>query len=357
MHILIVAPYPPKSAPSQRFRLEHYLPYLEEHGITYDYVPFYSEKVWNIMYRKGKVLAKVLGVMQGFLKRILLLFRLRKYDKVFVHREATPLGPPFFEWWATHVFRKELIFDFDDAIWLPNASQVNRFSLYLKWNKKVNRIIKWAEVNIAGNKYLEEHSQKFSSNSILIPTVVDTENHHKGIAIQDIDSPNIGWTGSITTLEYLSPLVPVIAELEKKYEFTFYVIANVNPNYSLNSVKFIPWNKETEIVDLLRFQIGVMPLVDNPWTRGKCGFKAIQYMALGQPALASPVSANKEIIDHGVNGFFCSSDEDWYQSLEKLLLDKSLRERMGKEARKKIQEKFSVKATLPPFVHTLQEGV
>ena len=356
MHILIVAPYPPRRAPSQRFRLEHYLPFLEAHGITYDYIPFYSENLWKIIYTKGKIPLKVIGVLGGYLRRIGLLFRLKKYDAVFVHREATPLGPPFFEWIVTRVAKKELIFDFDDAIWLPNASQVNRFSLYLKWNQKANSIIKWARMSITGNAYLTEHAQKFSPNALCIPTVVDTEHYHNKLALQDTNTPNIGWTGSITTLVYLEPLIPVIAELEKRYAFTFYVIANANPNFPLKSLQFIPWNKETEIEDLLRFQIGVMPLIDNPWTRGKCGFKAIQYMALGQAALASPVSANSEIIDHGINGYLCQTDAEWYSHLEALLTDQSLRAQIGKKARQKIEENYSIKATLPAFVQTLQEG-
>jgi glycosyltransferase involved in cell wall biosynthesis len=157
-------------------------------------------------------------------------------------------------------------------------------------------------------------------------------------------------------LGYLDIVFPVIKKLEEQYSFEFVVIANKPPVSTCQSLRFIPWNIQTEIDDLLRFNIGIMPLVDDEWARGKCGFKALQYMALGIPALVSPVGINKDVVDHGINGYHCFTDEDWYKYLEMLLKDESLRSRMGNSARIKIEKNYSVASNTDNFLSLFSEN-
>jgi glycosyltransferase involved in cell wall biosynthesis len=146
-------------------------------------------------------------------------------------------------------------------------------------------------------------------------------------------------------------LYDVISDLEKKYEFEFLVISDESPELDLKSFRYLKWNKTTEIEDLLKMDVGVMPLKDDLWANGKCGFKALQYMSLGIPALVSPVGVNTKIVDHGINGFICSNQQDWSNNLEKLLLDENLLQEISKATRQKIENNYSVKSNSQNFIH------
>ena len=303
-----------------------------------------------ILYRQRYFLVKVLMFCIAFCKRCIILTKLPKYDVIFIHREVIPLGPPVYEWLIAKILNKKIIYDFDDAIWLKNTSQTNWIVRGLKWHQKVGSICKWANKVSVGNEYLARYAKKYNPNVIIIPTVVDTEKYHNKIQNHSLYKANIGWTGSHSTIKYLDLIVPAIKRLEKKYSFTFYVISNVKPDVTLSSLKWIKWNKKTEIADLLCFHIGLMPLSDTPWTRGKCGFKAIQYMSLGIPALVSPIAVNTEIITHGLNGYYCNSTEEWITNIEKLMNEFLTRKRMGSYGRNHIEKHYSVKATKEAFL-------
>ncbi len=350
MKILFLFPYPSATAASQRFRFEQYLEDLrsKNHEITLQ--SFLDASTWEILYKKGNTLRKLKGILKGFLRRWKIIFQAGKYDYVFIHREASPLGPPLFEWILAKVLGKKIIFDFDDAIWLPNTSQSNFLAAKLKFHHKTRLISKWAHRVSAGNAYLAAYAQKYNPNTIINPTTIDTINWHSQVKSQEHNKQLvIGWTGTHSTLKYLDELVPILQELEHSFSFTFLVIANQAPTWQLDSLQFIPWQKATEIEDLLKMNIGLMPLTDDDWAKGKCGFKALQYMALGIPALASPVGVNAEIIDHEENGFLCHSAQDWEKYLTQLLQDPTLRVKLGKKARKKIIDYYSVLANRRNF--------
>ncbi|MTI32347.1 glycosyltransferase family 4 protein [Xanthovirga aplysinae] len=342
MKILFLVPYPSEQAPSQRFRYEQYLEVLEASGHSYHIASFLNNKTWSILYKKGYNFLKFTGILKGFGNRLLMLFGIRNYDVVFIHREASPIGPPIFEWLIAKVFRKKIIYDFDDAIWLSNSSQQNKLAAKLKWHKKVDKICKWSYKISVGNDYLGDYARQFNPQVVFNPTTIDTENLHNQIKKQDGKKIVIGWTGTHSTMGYLKVLVPIIKKLEGKYDFEFSVISNQKPDLPLKSLTYKPWNKLTEIDDLLHFNIGVMPLTDDKWAKGKCGFKALQYMALGIPAIASPVGVNTTIISHGIDGYLCKNKEEWYLALEKLIKDEQLRIKVGKNSRKKVVEHYSI---------------
>ncbi|MEM1135524.1 MAG: glycosyltransferase family 4 protein [Bacteroidota bacterium] len=350
MKILILAPYPRQQAPSQRFRFEQYLDILEENGINYDYEPFIDDNTWKILHKPGYFFQKVTGVIRAFIRRFIKILSLKPYAYIFIHREASHIGPPVFEWIIAKIFKKKIIFDFDDAIWLPNYTAHNKAFNKLKYYAKIKKILCWSHKVSAGNTYLANFAREFNTEIKVNPTTIDTLHYHNNVKKQNTKAVVVGWTGTITTIKYLQSLIPVITKLEKHYNFTFKVIANENPNFDLKSFSFKKWEKATEIEDLLSFNVGLMPLVEDKWSKGKCGFKALQYMSLGIPALVSPVGVNTEIVTHGKDGFICETEADWFLYLEKLINDAPLREVLGKTARQTIIKKFSVKSNTQNFI-------
>ena len=358
MRILFLVPYPPGRAPSQRFRFEQYLDELTAQGYYYRLAPFLSVATWDIFYKPGHAVAKALGILSGFVRRVGLLFAVPSYDFVFVHREAAPIGPPVFEWLIAKVLGKKIIYDFDDAIWLANTSEANKIAAGLKWHHKVADICRWAYKNSCGNAYLAHYARQFNS-AVVNPTTIDTVHLHN--QVRDQAAPGrlvIGWTGTHSTLKYLDQVVPVLAKLEVEgLDFEFRVISNQPPTLPLRSLVFMPWRKDTEITDLLGFHVGLMPLEDDLWAKGKCAFKALQYMALGIPALVSPVGMNTEVVQHGQNGFVCATDAEWEVSLRQLLLDVYLRQRMGFAARDTVEQRYSVRANTANFLALFQNQI
>jgi len=342
--IYILAPYPHGQAPSQRFRFEQYLDFLSKQNFDIHFHPFLTEETWKTLYKPGNALKKINGFLVSFVRRWILLWTLRKADYIFIHREAAQIGPPIFEWIIAKVLQKKYIYDFDDAIWLPNYSASNAKFHRLKAYWKVKYCIKWAYQISAGNEYLSNYAQQYNSNVSIIPTTIDTENHHNLTTDYEKDEIIIGWTGTHTTMHYLDELIPVLRELEHEYTFQFLVISNEPPLYDLKSLRFQQWRKETEIQDLAKISIGVMPLREDIWSEGKCGFKGLQYMALGIPSILSPIGVNNEIISHEENGFLAHTSKEWKTILEKLLRSPELRKKIGTLGRTTIVNRYSVKS-------------
>lgn len=348
--IAIFCPYPLTGAPSQRFRYEQYLDILQQHEIEYHIFPFIDVYTNAILYRRGHTLQKVIGILKGYFRRIAHIFKARHADYVLLHREASPLGPPVFEWLLAKVWRKKIVYDFDDAIWLSNTSGVNKIVSRLKWHHKVANICRWSYKVSCGNAYLCQYASQFNASVVLNPTTIDTHNLHNQVKNQEADIPVIGWTGSHSTMRFLDEIFPVLQRLSKEYIFRIVIISNQEPGFQLSNLTFIKWQASTEIQDLLNMHIGIMPLTDDLWAKGKCGFKALQYLSLGIPAVVSPVGVNSEIVEHGINGYLCSGENEWYEALATLISNVSLRIRMGKAGRRKIEEKYSVKANKENFL-------
>ncbi|HMU46634.1 MAG TPA: glycosyltransferase family 4 protein [Chitinophagaceae bacterium] len=348
--VLFIVPAPPDISPGQRFRFEHYLSYLSLNGLNYNVSSFYSKKGWDVLYKPGKFAEKFFRTMGGFFRRIKDLFKLPFYNYIYIYREAAPAGPPLFEWMAAKIFRKKLIYDFDDAIWIPITSEQNKIALYFRWFSKIGTICKLSHIVSTGNDYLAAFAKKYNQRVVVIPTVVNTGAVHN--RFQDHRKPNlaIGWTGTFSTLKYLNIVLPSIKRLQEKYDFTFIVIANKDPKLPLKNYRFIQWTKENEVDDLLNIQIGMMPLYDGDLEKGKCGFKAIQFMSLGIPVVVSPVGVNTAIVTHGKDGFVASTDKEWEEYLEKLLTDAQLRSDFGTEGSAKIQSVYSVNSTVEVFL-------
>lgn len=348
-NIFFCVPAPPGISPGQRFRFEHYLPLLDEKGVEYKVSSFYTLDDWRKLYLPGNIAGKAWIVVKGFFKRIAHIVQMIPYGNVYVYREATPLGPPVFEWIIVKLLRKRMIFDFDDAIWIPVTAESNKIVRGFKWFSKTGTICRYSSMVSVGNNFLGEFARRYNGSVILIPTVVDTEKVHNQIRVQNEGRLTIGWTGTFSTLKYLDIILPVLQQLQEIVDFDFLVIADKDPGLPLKNYRFIKWSREKERDDLMNMHIGVMPLYDSEIELGKCGFKAIQYMSLGIPAMVSPVGVNAEIVDDGINGFVCSNLEEWKSRMLELLRQPELRKKMGIDARNKIIAKYSVKATSQAF--------
>jgi len=352
--ILFLVPYPVGESPSQRFRFEQYFQILKENGFEFRIQSFLTSKNWRIFYEKGKGLNKSLTMVNGFTRRFLILFHIPFYNFIFIHRELCPVGPPVFEWIISHVFLKKIIYDFDDAIWLTDNQNESWLTGVIRWRSKVSSICRWAYKVSCGNDYLQAYAAQFTSHAVYNPTTIETEHWHNPTrfpASENKTQIRIGWTGSHSTLKYLNEIEPLLLRVNRDYPtVSFVVIANRKPELSVPTIEFIPWNEQTEITDLLSIDIGLMPLPDDEWTKGKCGFKALQYMALQIPCIASPVGVNIKIIQHGVNGFLCRQEDGWFETLATLIENKLLRERIGMEGRKTVVNRYSVFSNTPVFL-------
>jgi glycosyltransferase involved in cell wall biosynthesis len=331
-------------SPGQRFRFEQYLDFLEQNGFEYVISPLLNEKDDKIFYGPGNLLKKAWIVLKGAMIRKKDLGRADTFDVIFLFREAFFTGSSYFE----KQFRKSkarLIFDFDDAIWIDNVSDSNKAFAFLKDASKTSRIIALCDAVFAGNSYLKDYALKFNSNVYEIPTTIDT-NEYQRVVLPRNDKIIIGWSGSVTTIKHFEYAVKVLKRIMTKYpdKVSIKVIGDGNYWNEELSIKGLSWNKSTEILDLSSFDIGIMPLPDDEWAKGKCGLKGLQYMALEIPTIMSPVGVNKEIIKDGENGFLASTEDEWLQKLSALIESEELRKKMGKAGRKTVEEKFSVDA-------------
>ncbi|WP_375578404.1 glycosyltransferase [Marivirga tractuosa] len=352
--ILFVCPYPFDEAPSQRFRFEQYLSILQKHGYLYRFAPFLNLKAWNILYKSGNSIQKLLWLKISFLKRLVLLCQLRPYHYIFIHREASPIGPPVFEWIIHFIWRKKIIYDFDDAIWLEDPNEKGSWKARIKWKSKVRSICKWSYKVSCGNEYLGEFARKFNNYVIINPTTINTD-YHKEMVVSKPNKIVIGWTGTHSTMQYLTPLLAILDKLSEEYDFELRVISNQKPDYDVNYMHFIPWRKLTEIKDLNQLDIGIMPLTDDIWSQGKCGFKLLQYMAIKKPIVASPVGVNKKIIDESQAGFSAESKEEWEKALSELLTDHALRNQLGKNGENYVKNNYSVQSNQETFLRLFSE--
>ncbi|MDD4910404.1 MAG: glycosyltransferase family 4 protein [Candidatus Omnitrophica bacterium] len=352
MKILFWSPYPSEGA-SNRYRIEQYLPYLKSAGIKYDLHPFWSSKAYSLLYKEGYYFRKLYYFLLGTFSRIRDLIFIFQYGIIFIHREAYPIGGMFFETILSFL-GKSIIFDFDDAIFLPASSRPNYFIERFKRPNKVSKIIKLSRHVIAGNNYLADFSLRYSNAVSVIPTPIDTDKYyprHKDYSNELV----IGWMGSITTVSFLEMLEDVFIYLSGKFNnLKFKIVGGHFSIGGLSNIQSKEWSLSEEREDLKTFDIGIMPMPDNKWTRGKCGFKAILYMGMGIPCVCSPVGVNKAIINDGENGFLADTDAEWIEKLSLLIEGPELRGKIGMQARRTAEERYSVKVNAPKFIKIIR---
>ncbi len=343
--VLIICAHRPNRSPSQRYRFEQYLPFLQEQGFDFTFSYLLNEKQDRLFYSHGNHLKKALLLIKTVYTRLKDLFRLKKFDIVFIQREALFFGTSFFERRAARSGSR-LIFDFDDSIWLADTSPGNKKWEWLKRPEKFFDTVAAAHTVLAGNAYLADKARTVNQNTIVIPTTINTAFHIPKPELRNKRILTIGWSGSISTVKHFDLLAPVLLQLKNKYGSLLQFKLLGDPQYKNNAlpVEAIAWSHDTEVNELNSFDIGLMPLPDDAWANGKCGLKGLSYMACGVPAVMSAVGVNKSIVQSGVNGFLASTSEEWMEYLSLLIDNAALRKTMGEAGRKTVVEKFSVEA-------------
>jgi glycosyltransferase involved in cell wall biosynthesis len=251
---------------------------------------------------------------------------------------------------------KPIVYDFDDAVFLPSSSPSNLFIERFKFPSKIAFIIRKSAWVIAGNEYLASFARQFHDRVTVIPTCIELASIQPKRASQGRERVIIGWIGSVTTQGFLSLLDDVYRELAERYpEVEFHHVGGHHDVEGIERIVCRRWLLERESEELRSFDIGVMPMPEDPWTQGKCGFKAILYMAYCLPVVCSPVGVSREIVDEGHNGFFAESTKEWVESLSRLIENPSLREQMGRAGRKKVERLYTVEVHVPTIISILRE--
>ncbi len=345
MKVLLLSRYDSLGA-SSRVRSYQYLPHLESQGIHVTVAPFFEEKyIRNLYAGRGRGLNLVL---KAYLRRLRAVLQAADFDLIWVEYEVFPWMPACFELTLASL-RIPYVVDFDDAIF-------HRYDLHpnplvrVFLGRKIDHVMRRAAAVIAGNDYLLARARRAGAKSVAyLPSVVDLKRYAELIEVNN-DVFTVGWIGSPATVRYLHLIQPSLAELCKAGSARLVVVGGTDVEMEAVPVVRRPWSEETEVAEIRGFDVGIMPLPDEPWERGKCGYKLIQYMACGRPVVASPVGANLKIVEHGVNGFLAATPSEWVRALTALREDRLLRERMGRAGRRRVETEFSLQVTAPRLV-------
>jgi glycosyltransferase involved in cell wall biosynthesis len=343
-------------APGQRYRIEQWAPFLAEEGINTDFLPFADAKLAELLYERGQFTAKSMGMAAAFIRRLGQLRLIRRYDVILIHRTACLAGPALVERMVA-MLRRPVIYDFDDSIFLLHTTGTNRRFGWLKFPGKTASICKLSAHVVVGNSYLADYSRKYNRRVTVIPTGIDTTRY------QPADNKNrggravIGWTGTSTSQTYLEMFAPVLRDLVARRDVELRVISDRKPLLPAVPHVWRRWSADNETEDLGALDIGIMPMPDDSWSRGKCSLKALQYMAMGLPAVCSDVGANREVINHGENGFLAATAEEWLKYIGILIDDPALCARLGCAARKTVEDRYSMRHCARLLADTVRQTV
>ncbi len=342
--LLFQALHRPDRSPSQRYRFDQFLPYLEADGVEVEYSFLISPQADKYFYLSGFYLKKAGLLAQSIFKRLNEWRRAKNYDICLIQRENFMLGTSIFERAMGRNCRT--IFDFDDAIWQTVVSTGNKALSFLKNGQKTAEIIRASGEVWAGNEYLADYARQFNPQVLVIPTVVDTDFYIPTVKNEEKEQICIGWSGSFSTVAHFEHILPALLELKRKYrdKICFKLIGDANYRQPELQLQGIAWQKHTEIAELASIDIGIMPLPDDEWTRGKCGLKSLVYMSSLIPTVVSPVGVNTAIVKDNENGFWASTKDEWVEKISLLVENPQLRARLAQAGRQTVEQFYSVAA-------------
>lgn len=338
-------------AASTRQRIVQTIPYLEREGITVDIAPLFDDVCMRSLFTTGKY--GIGNIIKAYAKRMLILLRSRHYDFIWIQYELFPYMFGELES-LLRLTNKPIIYDFDDAVFHRYDQHSNPIIRRFLGNK-LAPLLKHCAVAFCGNAYLEDYAKQYCTNTHIIPTTVDINVYKPLIKHTATEKSVLGWIGSPSTWSYCEPMTDFFVSLVKNNLLSMRVVGAGNAVDSNLPFTFRDWSEENEATDIQAMDIGVMPLSDDPWARGKCGYKLIQYMACGLPVIASPVGVNRDIVEHGVNGFLASTEQEWRYAITALVRDAALRKQMGEAGRKKVEAQYAIQTVGPRIAHSIQE--
>jgi glycosyltransferase involved in cell wall biosynthesis len=336
---LTLVPYPVGRVPSQRFRLEQWRPFLEEAGISLEFLPFADDRLMETLHQRGQTLRKTWHLLAAALHRFDVLRAARQHDVVVIHRALCIAGPAVIERMLASS-GPPIVFDFDDSIFLTHTDAANRLFGWLKFPGKTAAICRMSEHVVVGNAYLAEYARRHNPRVTIVPTSIDTDLYRprpKPVR----DRVVVGWTGSATSQTHLEAFAPTLRKLLSRRDVELRVISNRAPQLDGIPHAWEPWQDRNEAERIAAFDVGIMPMPDDIWSRGKCALKALQCMAVGVATVASAIGANCEVIASGRNGLLARSEDEWLAHLERLVDDPALRDRLAEEGRRTVVERYS----------------
>jgi glycosyltransferase involved in cell wall biosynthesis len=355
--VLALSPFPVEGA-GCRFRIAQYVPYLRDAGFDVTISPFYTPEFFRLVYQRGQHVRKAASFIKLAWHRLREAIDLGRYDLVFMYREAIPIGPPIIE---RMIARRgiPIVYDFDDAIFLPNVSEANRSISFLKTPGRIAELVRRSSRVIAGNSYLAEYARRHHDRVTVIPTAVDTDYFVPRPPVAEGGRELVvGWIGSPTTVAYLEGIADVLRAVAAEHPFRLKVSGAGRPvDFPGLTVETPPWRLADEVTLFNSCDIGVYPLTDDEWSKGKCGFKAIQFMACGVPVVASAVGVNREIIRDGENGFLAATRQEWIEKLGRLLTEPALRARFALAGRQTIEARYSLRVTAPLLAAVMTDAL
>ncbi len=333
----------PRFEPSMRFRLLQFLKPLKAAGHEVTLSTFLKT-------RPEGLAGHVLPIIRGVGHRLNDLVRSRQVDRIVVHREILPLA--FNHYVRLLPKRTELIFDFDDAVFLHTSGTGWRSRIAQPESTRL--LVERAAVTYAGNEYLADYARRFSSNVRIVPTVLDTD-RFAPLTKPARAKPVVGWVGSPSTSKYLELVLPALEQVAKHTPFTLRLVG-AGRDFSVPNVEVenLVWREDEEVRAFQELDVGLYPLVDDAWSRGKCGFKAIQYMACGVPFAVSPVGVIQDMVREGVDGLWAQTSAQWVEHLTTLLTDAPLRAKLIASARERAVAKYSVNAIAPEWIRGIE---
>lgn len=360
--MLILCPFPMGVAAGQRLKYEQYLDDWREMGFDIDVAPYMDERLWNVAYTKGRYLAKALGVLRGQARRLRDLFRVSRYDLVYVFMWVTPVGSSMMERLVRRLSRG-LVYDIEDNVLvgqaLPSADHPNPVAKLLKGRSKAPYLIREADHVITSSPFLNETCVAINRRQACtyISSSIDTDRFLPANAYAGTEGLTIGWTGTHSSKLYLDLLRGVFQRLATRVRFKLRVIGNFDYELPGVDLDVVRWTSEREVEDLQAIDIGVYPLTLDDWVTGKSGLKAIQYMAFGLPAVATAVGTTPRIIRDGENGLLVRTEDEWLEALERLIRDPDLRARLGTAARADVLAKYSLHAVAGQYRAVLRDAL
>jgi glycosyltransferase involved in cell wall biosynthesis len=354
VRLTVLALHPPGRVPGQRFRFEQWLRLLPAGSIDAEVLPLFSSWAHVGLYRSGQTPRKALEASFALARRVVQIVKARRSDVVLLYREAFPLGPPLLE----RLLKDEVpvVLDFDDAIYLGQTSSANARLRFLKRSDTVSERVAAATVVTVGNEELAAYSRDHNNWVEVVPTTIDIEEYVPARHRSARSPLRLGWSGSATTVAHLQTIDRALARVLDEYPVELTVVGDATYTLQRPNVHARSWCLGRELDDLRSFDIGIMPLPDDQWSRGKCGLKALQYMALEIPTIVSPVGVNAEIISDGSNGLFARTEEEWITALGQLIEDGQLRRALGSAGRATVVERFSGQAWAPRFFEILRDA-
>jgi len=354
--ILVLASKAAGIAPGQRYRFEQWAPRLaRDHNIELDLLPFESRDLTEILYRPGRYLTKALLVARDFIRRSAVVARARNYDAVVVFREAALLGPALYERLLTWT-GKPIIFDFDDAIWAPGPDISNGVFTHLHFFGKTSTICRIAAACTVGNGYLAGYARQRNPHTVIVPTSIELDDYPLIPEPRSVEPFVVCWTGSTSTLAHFEYAREALERVALQVPLAVKVICSEPPKVPIAGaeMRFVRWTAKNEAQEVGDSHVGIMPLPDNAFTRGKCGLKALQYMATGRPVVLSPVGVNTDIVRDGENGFLASTTDEFVDALLQLAASEPLRRRLGAAGRKTVEASFSAEVVAAQFAQVVR---